>query len=181
MSLYWVVFLVVSKVFHCCNANVIIDCSTTGTPKGQIEVSTTKLSSLIYEFPFFFLVPAVLQSSYQPTLPLLLIPDSLGHNHCCMTLTKEQSTVVNGANWCLLLPETWFWISVTCAHFIPNCKYHCCLTILLWSWNNQHFTSVGRTKKIWVRNRIRTYDLPNTGQALYPLSYGELMESEAIH
>ena len=37
-------------------------------------------------------------------------------------------------------------------------------------------------EKIWVPNRIRTYDFPNTGQVpLYSLSYGELMESEAIY
>ena len=36
-------------------------------------------------------------------------------------------------------------------------------------------------EKIWVPNRIRTYDLPNTGQAPYSLSYAELMESEAIY
>ena len=35
-------------------------------------------------------------------------------------------------------------------------------------WNNQHVTSVGQ-KKIWVPDRIQTYDLPNTGQARYPL------------
>ena len=29
--------------------------------------------------------------------------------------------------------------------------------------------------------KIWTYDLPNTGRALYPLSYGELMESKAIY
>ena len=34
-------------------------------------------------------------------------------------------------------------------------------------------------EKIWVPDRIRTYDLPETGRALYQLSYGELMESEA--
>ena len=28
---------------------------------------------------------------------------------------------------------------------------------------------------------IRTYDLPNTGRALYPLSYRELMEDEATY
>ena len=49
----------------------------------------------------------------------------------------------------------------------------------LWKWNNQHVTSVGEIK-IWVSDRIRTYDLPKTGRALCPLSYGELMESEAI-
>ena len=35
-------------------------------------------------------------------------------------------------------------------------------------------------EKIWVPDRVGTYDLPNTERALYPLSYGELMESEAI-
>ena len=35
-------------------------------------------------------------------------------------------------------------------------------------------------QNIYVPERIRTYDLLNTGRALYPLSYGELMESEAI-
>ena len=36
-------------------------------------------------------------------------------------------------------------------------------------------------EKILVPDRIQTYDLPNTGQGLYPLSYRELMESEAIY
>ena len=36
-------------------------------------------------------------------------------------------------------------------------------------------------EKIWVPDRIRTYNLPNTGRALYSLSYGELVESEAIY
>ena len=36
-------------------------------------------------------------------------------------------------------------------------------------------------EKIWVPDRKGTYDLPNTGEALYPLSYGELMESEATY
>ena len=36
-------------------------------------------------------------------------------------------------------------------------------------------------QNIYVPERIRTYDLLNTGRALYPLSYGELMESEAIY
>ena len=34
-------------------------------------------------------------------------------------------------------------------------------------------------EKISVPDRIRTYELPNTWQAL--VSYGELMESKAIH
>ena len=34
-------------------------------------------------------------------------------------------------------------------------------------------------EKISVPDRIRTYELPNTWQAL--VSYGELMESEAIY
>ena len=37
-------------------------------------------------------------------------------------------------------------------------------------WNIQHDTSVGQ-RKIWVPDRNRTHDLPNTGRALYPLSY----------
>ena len=32
-----------------------------------------------------------------------------------------------------------------------------------------------------VVDTIRAYDLPNTRRALYPLSYGELMETEAIY
>ena len=36
-------------------------------------------------------------------------------------------------------------------------------------------------EKIWVPDRIQTYDLPTTGRALYPLSYGELVENEAIY
>ena len=36
-------------------------------------------------------------------------------------------------------------------------------------------------EKIRVPDRIRTNDLPNTGWAIYPLNYGELMESEAIY
>ena len=37
-------------------------------------------------------------------------------------------------------------------------------------------------KKVWVPDRIRTYDLPNTGRALYiHLSYGELVDSEALY
>ena len=32
-----------------------------------------------------------------------------------------------------------------------------------------------------VPDRIRTYDLPNTGGCSIHLSYGELMESEAIY
>ena len=36
-------------------------------------------------------------------------------------------------------------------------------------------------EKIWIPDRIWTYDLPNTGRGLYPLSYIELMESEAIY
>ena len=37
-------------------------------------------------------------------------------------------------------------------------------------------------EKIWDPDRIRSYDLPNTGRALFVhLSYGELMESEAIY
>ena len=36
----------------------------------------------------------------------------------------------------------------------------------------------GTKKKIWVPDRIRTYDLPNTWRALYPL---HLLKSEAIH
>ena len=40
---------------------------------------------------------------------------------------------------------------------------------MLWKWINQHVTSVGQ-KKIWVPDRIRTYDLPiNTRWVLYPL------------
>ena len=39
----------------------------------------------------------------------------------------------------------------------------------LWKWINQHVTSVGQ-RKIWVPDRIQTYDLPiNTRWALYPL------------
>ena len=38
-----------------------------------------------------------------------------------------------------------------------------------------------KEKKIWVSEGIKTYDLPNTGWALYPLSYRELKESEAIY
>ena len=38
----------------------------------------------------------------------------------------------------------------------------------LWKWNDQHVRSVGQRKKS-VPDRIRTYDLPNTGEALYPL------------
>ena len=49
---------------------------------------------------------------------------------------------------------------------------------LMWKWNDQHVTSVGQRKKIWVPDRIRTFDLPNTGRALYPL---HLLKSEAIH
>ena len=37
-------------------------------------------------------------------------------------------------------------------------------------------------EKIWDSDRIRTYDLPNTGRALFVhLSYEELMESDAIY
>ena len=37
-------------------------------------------------------------------------------------------------------------------------------------------------EKIWDPDRIRTYDLPNTGRALFiHLSYEELIESEAIY
>ena len=36
-------------------------------------------------------------------------------------------------------------------------------------------------QKIWIPDMIRTYDLPYTRWALYPLSYGETMESEAIY
>ena len=34
-------------------------------------------------------------------------------------------------------------------------------------WSAGH--EAGTKKKIWVLDRIRTYDLPNTGRALYPL------------
>ena len=37
-------------------------------------------------------------------------------------------------------------------------------------WNIQHYTSVGQ-RKIWVPDRNRTHDLPNTRRALYRLSY----------
>ena len=37
-------------------------------------------------------------------------------------------------------------------------------------------------EKIWDSDRIRTYDLPNTGRALFVhFSYEELMESDAIY
>ena len=42
--------------------------------------------------------------------------------------------------------------------------------VLVGKWNNQHDTSEGQ-KKIWVPDKNRTYDLPDTGRALYPLSY----------
>ena len=38
----------------------------------------------------------------------------------------------------------------------------------------------GTKRKAYVLNRIQTCDLPNTGWALYPLSYGEPMKSEAM-
>ena len=41
--------------------------------------------------------------------------------------------------------------------------------------------SMSRTRDEEKNVRIRTYDLLNTRRALYPLSYGELMESEAIY
>ena len=41
--------------------------------------------------------------------------------------------------------------------------------------------SMSRTWDEEKNVRIRTYDLLNTRRALYPLSYGELMESEAIY
>ena len=34
-------------------------------------------------------------------------------------------------------------------------------------------------EKIWIPDRIQTYDLPNPRRAL--LSYGELMESKAMY
>ena len=54
----------------------------------------------------------------------------------------------------------------------------------MWKWNDQ--SSHGTKKKekkenMWVPDRIQTYDLPNTWLALYPLSYGQLTESEAIY
>ena len=41
-------------------------------------------------------------------------------------------------------------------------------TKLMWKWLNQFVASVGQ-RKIWVPDRIQTYDPPNTGRALYPL------------
>ena len=35
-------------------------------------------------------------------------------------------------------------------------------------------------QKVWIPDMIQTYDLPYTRWALYPLSYEETMESEAI-
>ena len=35
-------------------------------------------------------------------------------------------------------------------------------------------------QKVWIPDMIQTYDLPYTRWALYPLSYGETKESEAI-
>ena len=37
----------------------------------------------------------------------------------------------------------------------------------MWRWNNQHVTSVGQRKNLIAQHLIRTYDLPNTGRALY--------------
>ena len=54
-----------------------------------------------------------------------------------------------------------------------------CLRVLI---NTTHGQSrVWDKEKIWVPDRIQTYGLSNTRQVLYPLSYGELMESEAIY
>ena len=36
-----------------------------------------------------------------------------------------------------------------------------------------------KKKKIWDPDRIRTYDLPNTGRALYPLERGHILGSYA--
>ena len=49
---------------------------------------------------------------------------------------------------------------------------------MLWKWINQHVTRVGQ-RKIWVPDRIRTYDLPiNTGWALYPLELRRTHEEQ---
>ena len=55
--------------------------------------------------------------------------------------------------------------------------------LLLFSACENEIISISRAwekEKIRVSDRIRTYDLPNTGRTLCPLSYGELMESEVI-
>ena len=49
---------------------------------------------------------------------------------------------------------------------IVSCEKSCEIFHLMWKWNDQQALD---KEKIWVSNRIRTYDLPNTGRALYPL------------
>ena len=42
--------------------------------------------------------------------------------------------------------------------------------MIMWKWNDQISMSWAWDKeKVWVPDRIWTYDLPNTGRALYPL------------
>ena len=52
----------------------------------------------------------------------------------------------------------------------------------MWKWINHHVTSVGQKKKIWVPDRIRTYDLTkHWASALSTWATEEFMESEAIY
>ena len=42
---------------------------------------------------------------------------------------------------------------------------------MTWAWDKE---------KIWVRDRNQTHDLPNTGRALYPLSYENSWRTRSI-
>ena len=59
--------------------------------------------------------------------------------------------------------------------------HHLTIHLLVKEWKMVNFNwarwiiSISRAwdkEKIWALDRIRTYDLPNTGRVLYPLSYG---------
>ena len=62
---------------------------------------------------------------------------------------------------------------------IHSVAVNACLLVLINTAQGQ--SCAWGKEKVRVPDRIRTYGLPDTGQALYPLSYGELMESEAIY
>ena len=62
--------------------------------------------------------------------------------------------------------------------FICECKFD--HSSQLSQWNLPLWHRRGTKKKIWVPDRNRTHDLPNTGQVLYPLSYMRLWDNEKI-
>ena len=74
----------------------------------------------------------------------------------------------------ILVLTEWLWIERNQGPFLsPNTGASRCITSHIIDVKDEiinNDTSAGQ-RKIWVPDRNRTHDLPNTGWALYPLSY----------